>query len=73
MPARGDPKPPTGAAIRDAWLHSFEAELLVLRPHLATYGRKPLRAIANLVHAARGDEDPIHAARAYHAANPVKD
>lgn len=72
MPARGAPKPLTSGAIRDAWLHAFEAELLRLRPHLGTYGRKPLHSIANQQHAAHADEDPLEAARAYHAANPVR-
>lgn len=72
MPARGAPKAPTSGAIRDAWLHSFEAELLQLRPHLEAIGRKVVRTVALQQHAAHADEDPLETARAYHAANPVR-
>ncbi len=71
MPARGDPKPPTSGAIRDAWLHTFETELLRLRPHLEAIGRKVVHAIALQQYAAHADEDPAEVALAYHEAHPT--
>lgn len=59
----------TEAALRDAWLDAFKAELVKLRPHLATIGGKVKHAIALQVFAAAGPTaDPADAARTWHEA-----
>jgi hypothetical protein len=70
MPARGDVKPPAPPA-KDVWLAAFEAELVGLRPHLATIGGKVKRSIALAQWVTHSGDPPAEAARAWHKANPL--